>query len=169
MHSSLSFASPASMVTREKSHQQIESRQHRLPYVASPSSSSSPDTVAGEGASSVTLDDVGSSTSASLVSPSSHDTPVSSAISDPLVRLSTSHIVPTDGQIEGKTEIYDPVHHTDGERDVGVPDADEEEGEKYDPFDPTGSPPSEREEVGVQGEARKGREGEGKQREQPRQ
>ncbi|KAM9528771.1 uncharacterized protein ACWYII_041349 isoform 1-T1 [Salvelinus alpinus] len=112
------------------------------------SSSSSPGAVATsyhkdiqEGrANSMMMGDVVSSTSASLAPPSSHSDPSFSS-SDPLLCLSP--LVGTDGQKELETEIYDPFHPTEGEREEG---AAEEEGEKYDPFDPTGSPPSEREE-----------------------
>ncbi|XP_029606134.1 splicing factor, arginine/serine-rich 19 isoform X3 [Salmo trutta] len=112
------------------------------------SSSSSPGAVATsyhndiqEGrANSMMMGDVVSSTSASLAPPSSHSDPSFSS-SDPLLCLSP--LVGTDGQKELETEIYDPFHPTEGEREEGAP---EEEGEKYDPFDPTGSPLSEREE-----------------------
>ncbi|XP_071006095.1 splicing factor, arginine/serine-rich 19-like isoform X1 [Oncorhynchus clarkii lewisi] len=111
------------------------------------SSSSSPGAVATsynndirEGsANSMMMGDVVSSTSASLAPPSHSDPSFSS--SDPLLCLSPC--VGTNGQKELETEIYDPFHPTEGEREEG---AAEEEGEKYDPFDPTGSPPSEREE-----------------------
>ncbi|CDQ96484.1 unnamed protein product [Oncorhynchus mykiss] len=111
------------------------------------SSSSSPGAVATsynndiqEGsANSMMMGDVVSSTSASVAPPSHSDPSFSS--SDPLLCLSPR--VGTNGQKELETEIYDPFHPTEGEREEG---AAEEEGEKYDPFDPTGSPPSEREE-----------------------
>ncbi|KAM8825382.1 uncharacterized protein scaf1 [Synchiropus picturatus] len=41
-----------------------------------------------------------------------------------------------------ESEIYDPFHPTDGDKE-GKSDGIQDEGEKYDPFDPTGSPPSE--------------------------
>ncbi|KAK6311329.1 hypothetical protein J4Q44_G00169930 [Coregonus suidteri] len=89
------------------------------------------------------MGDVVSSTSASLAPPSSHSDPPFSS-SDPLLCLSSSPQRGTDGQKECETEIYDPFHPTEGEREGGA--AEEVEGEKYDPFDPTGSPPSAREE-----------------------
>uniref|UniRef100_A0A8C1PLS0 SR-related CTD-associated factor 1 n=1 Tax=Cyprinus carpio TaxID=7962 RepID=A0A8C1PLS0_CYPCA len=88
-----------------------------------------------------------SSTSSSLV-PSSMPVPPSS--SNPSLHPSSSFTHPcNDGQRESlENEIYDPFHPTEGEgeRDRASTEDEEEEVDKYDPFEPTGSPVSETEE-----------------------
>ena len=89
-----------------------------------------------------------SSTSASLAPPSQSAPPLLS--SNQSLNPSTLHSG-FDGKREGgETDIYDPFHPTEGEREGGVAaneeeEEEEEEGEKYDPFEPTGSPVSENE------------------------
>ncbi|XP_073696381.1 uncharacterized protein scaf1 isoform X3 [Garra rufa] len=89
-----------------------------------------------------------SSTSSSMV-PSSMPVPPSS--SNPSLHSSSSFTHPcNDGQRESlENDIYDPFHPTEGEgeRDrASTEDEEEEEIDKYDPFEPTGSPASETEE-----------------------
>ncbi|XP_067088651.1 splicing factor, arginine/serine-rich 19 [Osmerus mordax] len=101
--------------------------------------------IKGGGSNSVT-GDVVSSTSASLAPPSQSAPPLLS--SNQSLNPSTPHFG-VDGKREGgETDIYDPFHPTEGEREGGVAvneEEEEEEGEKYDPFEPTGSPVSENE------------------------
>lgn len=88
-----------------------------------------------------------SSTSSTLV-PSSMPVPPSS--SNPSLHASSSFAHPcNDGQMESlENDIYDPFHPTEGEgeRDRASTEDEEEEVDKYDPFEPTGSPASETEE-----------------------
>ncbi|XP_018619927.1 splicing factor, arginine/serine-rich 19 isoform X2 [Scleropages formosus] len=88
--------------------------------------------------------DVVSSTSISMPPPS-HALPSSS---NPSIHVSSALPRPAPGR--SSIEIYDPFHPTEGEgeREGRATDeeneVDEEDGDKYDPFDPTGSPVSER-------------------------
>ncbi|XP_067272627.1 splicing factor, arginine/serine-rich 19 isoform X2 [Pseudorasbora parva] len=100
---------------------------------------------AGDSRASKGTGDFVSSTSSSLV-PSSM--PPSS--SNPSLHASSSFAHPcNDGQRESlENDIYDPFHPTEGEgeRDRASTEDEEEEVDKYDPFEPTGSPVSETEE-----------------------
>lgn len=85
-----------------------------------------------------------SSTSSSLM-PSSLSVPPSS--NPPLHTSSSSKHPCNDRQREGvDNDIYDPFHPTEGEGEREPSSEDEEEVDKYDPFEPTGSPASETEE-----------------------
>ncbi|XP_077474208.1 uncharacterized protein scaf1 [Stigmatopora argus] len=79
-----------------------------------------------------------SSTSVSLAKPSLSASKGTFAESFPRTLLQPSD----DYQEEGsrKKDIYDPFHPTEGEKEKDG--AIEEDGEKYDPFEPTGSPAS---------------------------
>ncbi|KAJ8364313.1 hypothetical protein SKAU_G00131440 [Synaphobranchus kaupii] len=85
-----------------------------------------------------------SSTSVSLPPPTWSFPPSSST---PSVHHCSTPPHPCSGEDQENVEIYDPFHPTEGEgeREGGAAKEEEEEEDKYDPFDPTGSPASERE------------------------